>query len=192
MRTIISMLLLSSAPAYATDFSGGRLEGRLGYDHVSTNEAIEELDQSTSGVTYGVAAGYDLKVSDRFFAGVEGAVGLSNIRAETDLGLDKARVDVDRDLELSLRLGFQASKSVLLYAKAGYANTRFTGRYYNAVGPNSYEIDSISSNDGGLRLGLGLELAVGGPAYIKAEYQRTGYGDGVNRDQMLGGVGIRI
>jgi outer membrane immunogenic protein len=99
-KTIFVVAALAAAtPAFASDFSGPRVEVTAGTDTASRNV-------STKDVQYGAVAGYDLQLG-KVVAGVE--AGVDNI-------LDR------RNIAVAGRLGYAVNPSVLVYTKAGYAN----------------------------------------------------------------------
>lgn len=102
----ISAMLASAliaTPAMAEDFTGFRLEATTGVDDVT---GIRERGED---VSYGVAAGYDAPLGDKFIVGVE---------ANVDNAFDY------RDIGASARVGYKVTDSVLVYGKAGYTDFR--------------------------------------------------------------------
>ncbi|HEX7871386.1 MAG TPA: porin family protein [Sphingobium sp.] len=149
----------------ATAFTGPRIGVTSGYDKV----------QDHDGVTYGVAAGYDLAVGNKLRAGVE--VGLADSTAKTDT------VKASRDLSASARLGYAVTPKLMPYAKVGYASSRFEDRTGSGAGAG-FE---------GVRYGAGVEVAPTPRTYISAEYQRTEYEANIGgRDAAMVGVGLRF
>lgn len=102
-KTIFAVAALAAVatagPAFASDFSGPRIEVTAGADTASRGV-------STKDVQYGVAAGYDLQIG-KVVAGVE--AGVDNV-------FDR------RNIAVAGRLGYVVNPSVLIYTKAGYAN----------------------------------------------------------------------
>ena len=90
-----------ATPAFASDFSGPRLEVTAGADDV-----IKGVDPTD--VTYGAGLGYDLQFG-KVVVGVE---------ATADNVFDR------RDIGVAGRLGYTINDNVLLYGKVGYANWR--------------------------------------------------------------------
>lgn len=163
-------LMATATPAFAQDeaaapFTGPRVEALVGWDHVGA------YGEGEDGVVYGIAGGYDAQVSSVAF-GVEGEV--TGASTESDFG-EKA----GRDLYAGVRVGFVAGNSTLIYGKGGYTNARITDGSYG-------------ENFDGYRLGGGVEHSFG-KFYGKVEYRYSRYDDaGVNRDQVVAGVGVRF
>ncbi|MFT3964430.1 MAG: outer membrane beta-barrel protein [Sphingobium sp.] len=148
----------------ATAFTGPRIGVTTGYDKV----------QDHDGLSYGVAAGYDLPLSEKLRAGVD--VGLADSTAKGDY------VKASRDLSASARLGYVLTPKVMPYAKVGYANSRFEDR-----------LTGSGAGFEGVRYGAGLEVAPTPRTYISAEYQRTEYESNIGgRDAAMVGVGLRF
>lgn len=171
MKTVILAAIAAAViatPALAQDdtgpFTGPRLGVTTGYDKI----------QDQDGVTYGVAAGYDLAVAPKIRAGVE--VGLADSTA------GGTTFDASRDLSASARVGYVLTPKVMGFAKVGYASSRF-----EAVNTN------VGSATEGVRYGAGMEFAPTPKTYVSAEYQRTEYGDNLGgRDAAMVGVGLRF
>lgn len=156
-----------ATPALAQDeatFTGFRVEGLIGYDVVST-PAISDQD----GLLYGIGIGYDFNAGP-VVLGVEADV--------TDSTTKIAGIVSDRDLYVGARVGTVVGQS-LLYAKAGYTNARLESPVGNA-------------NFDGVRLGAGVEYALGGNMFLKGEYRYSNYEADLSRHQVVGGFGIRF
>lgn len=168
MKTVIFAAIAAacvSAPAFAQDaapFTGPRAGVTMGYDAFDGEE----------GVSYGVAAGYDLALAPRITGGVEVSLADSTV--------DGAGVDASRDLAASLRLGYTLTPRVLAFGKVGYASSRI-------------ETLGVGAAFEGVRFGGGLEFAATPNSYISAEYQRTEYEQNIGgRDAAMVGVGFRF
>lgn len=216
MRKLFTALLLSSAaaaPAFAQDagapaeatFTGPRVEAIAGYDKLGSNGGVQ-------GLAYGGGVGFDFDLGG-FVAGVEGEYVDSNSSREdvfadedTDIG---ASFDVSRDLYVGGRAGFRATPSTLVYAKAGYTNTKLKFGVDNGV-DDRVDVDGTVD---GYRLGAGVEQVIGtntvGNAYVKLEYRYSNYGDfsfdddlfddddldsdiDIDRHQVVAGIGLRF
>jgi outer membrane immunogenic protein len=198
LHALALCLGLAAAPAAAESFSGPRIEATIGYDRLSSHDDFDDLPDTLAGARIGGAIGYDVAMGPRLLVGVEAGAGWTiGARKTTTLARDRLHQDLGRDLDLSLRLGWKMSPTLLGYVKAGYANSRFDVRYDAAI-IGGY--DSIRSHAvrGGVRLGVGIEHSLGGRLYAKGEYRWTRYPDdapytrNVTRNQVLFGVGARF
>lgn len=180
MKNIVIVAALATAftaaPAFAQDFTGGRIEAQIGYDRVNLDAG--PFDVSTDGVMGGIAAGFDYDLGS-VVVGAEAGVAFSS--AKLDLLGDELRAG--RDLEVSARLGFKVSPTGMIYAKAGWTNAAIT--YDDGT-------SKFTETDDGFRIGGGYEQTFGGSTYGKLEYRYSDYGDGVTRSQIVAGVGIRF
>lgn len=201
MRKLLSAIILASlgvaAPALAQEtrapFTGPRVEGLLGYDHI--NDGGGQDASSSNGLLYGVGVGYDMPAGN-FTVGAEGEFSNSTADTRTDDVFtpgDRFRVDAGRDLYVGGRVGYVLSPRTLAYAKAGYTNARVEARY----DAGTVRVRDHSNLDG-YRLGVGLEQAISGGTYIKGEYRYSHYGDidgydsNLDRHQLVAGLGIRF
>jgi len=173
--------LAQTAPAGAT-FTGPRIEAHVGYDRLGTNDSNGNVD----GVTYGVGVGYDHAFGGAVI-GVEVNADLSNIDDETTSGGTTLGLKAKRDLDASVRVGAVVGSRAMIYGKVGYANSRFRGSVANAAGTFR-----TSDDLEGVRAGVGVEYALGTSSYAKVEYRYTNYEQGVDRNQVLAGVGFRF
>ncbi len=175
----------SAGPAPAPHFSGFRIEGLLGWDHT------EILDDDQGAPLYGIGVGYDYQTG-RAVLGLEAEASDSNnngcLRNVINPG-DRLCAGTGRDLYIGARAGFIVGRNVLLFAKSGYVNTRFTSEYDPGAGG---AVTSFHYNADGLRVGGGAEFTIGRHAYIRAEGRYTQYRDGGNRGALLGAFGFRF
>ena len=191
LAAVAAAAVLPAAAQAQTDptpFTGLRAEALVGYDALTSGE-------DSDGVVYGGAAGYDLPVGG-ITLGVEGEFTESSIKGRDSNLLvagDSARVTLGRDLYVGGRVGFPLAPTTLLYGKVGYTNARINTRYTDGV---TTVRDKAEAD--GLRLGAGLEKAIGTRAYIKGEYRYSNYKEiddfdvDADRHQIMAGVGIRF
>jgi outer membrane immunogenic protein len=106
---------------------------------------------------------------------------------DTTIGATNLRLTAGRDLDVMLRAGYKATPSTLIYAKAGYANSRFS--LETTVGGTATK---VSTTEDGWRVGAGVEQMINDHIYAKAEYRYTGYGNDISRHQALIGLGYRF
>jgi outer membrane immunogenic protein len=178
-----------ATPALAQDaapFTGFRLEGLVGWDNLKGNGGGRD------GIAYGAAAGYDFQLGSAV-AGVE-AEYLDSDTKGCEAGFlvagDSICANGKRDLNVGGRLGFAAAPSTLLYAKAGYTNAKVGVNYTDPATPaNNFR---VSDELDGIRVGAGVEQKLGTNLYAKAEYRYSNYESGIERHQVLGGLGFRF
>ena len=203
MRTyLIGAALLSTVavtPAFAQEeapFTGPHIEGIVGYDDVS---------EGKGNLMYGVNAGYDFQLGG-VIAGIEGEYADSAVKGSaSDLITtgDSFSLNTDRDLYVGARLGFAISPTTMIYAKGGYTNAKFEGRFNDGLGT----IYNTGVTTDGYRLGAGVEQKFNlfGPSgFIKAEYRYSNYKNidigeddfdletDFDRHQAVVGVGVRF
>jgi outer membrane immunogenic protein len=177
--TMTSLAAISPAAA-----EGFRAEIHAGYDNVGGN------GDRDSGVAYGIGLGYDHKLSDKLLAGIEFNLDDSSQKecATTGTGAATTRscVRAGRDISVNARLGYKVSERGTLYALAGYTNARFVARSTGAT------VARAGANLDGFRIGAGYEHDLSERVYAKAEYRYSNYEGGLDRHQVLTGVGLRF
>lgn len=183
MSKLIYAAMLAStaiaAPALAQDgpsFSGAHVEALGGWDRVQAGGTHDD------GALYGVGAGYDIRRGNTVF-GIEGEA--SDSTQKENLG--GVTEHAARDLYVGGRIGAVVGGNNLLYAKAGYTNARYA---LSGTAPDSESF--AHGNLDGVRVGAGIEHALGSRAFVKAEYRYSNYEQGVSRNQVVGGIGLRF
>jgi outer membrane immunogenic protein len=194
MRKYIVAILLAggviATPAVAQDqgnFSGPRIEGIVGYDRLHAE------GDSTDGVLYGSRVGYDFR-SGRAIFGVDGEVtGSTSDECVNDFAAagDRLCVSAGRDLYAGGRIGAVLSPNIELYGTLGYTNARVKASYEDGTAGTALDFRD-SRNLDGVRAGVGLQLALSRNVFATTEYRYSNYEDGVNRNQVVGGIGIRF
>ncbi|HEX8668411.1 MAG TPA: outer membrane beta-barrel protein [Allosphingosinicella sp.] len=163
-----------AAPAYAQDTAGttggGHIEVIGGFDYVQGG--VEESD--SDGILYGVAAGYDFGGGNMVF-GIE-LEATDSTAKECDFG---ECLRAGRDLYAGGRIGTRMGEDALVYVKAGYTNARV-------------KADDDGVNLDGVRAGLGVQYDIGTNLLAKLEYRYSNYEAGVERHQVVAGVGFRF
>ncbi|MFW2831305.1 outer membrane protein [Sphingomonas sp. ID0503] len=166
---------LSQTPAEG-NFSGARVEGLLGWDRTHAYGGHDD------GVLYGIGAGYDWR-SGNLVVGIDAEANDSTAKECAGALCAKA----GRDLYIGGRVGSVVAPNALLYAKAGYTNARYKLAYDDG---SARVIDGRTFD--GLRVGAGLEYALSPNSFVKAEYRYSNYEDGLSRNQVVGGFGVRF
>lgn len=215
------------AQAQAQEFSGFRIEARGGWEEARARVTMpnpdddEEVDgdefvtapNNDSAISYGLELGYDLPVGNSLVLGAYAGIGFSDAGQCAELiGDDLACADAGRTFTLGARAGVPLGETALLYVKGGYSNGRLQTSYDNDVTDNDDDapgaIAQFNDNFDGYHAGGGIEFALRGGIYAKAEYLYTDYGNGSyllddlagdpvlqvgsSRHQAMVGVGFRF
>ena len=157
-----------ATPALAQDnnLGGFRIEGLVGYDFQSGNAVFGIEAEATDSSADETVAGFALPG-------------------------DTLRVRASRDLYVGGRAGFGVGGNSLIYAKAGYTNARVRVDYEDGTAGTVADFTDRTNLDG-VRAGLGAQIGLGPNAYLKTEYRYSNYQDGVDRHQVVGGLGFRF
>ena len=154
----VAALAFSASPA-AAQTEGFRAEVHGGWDRVS-NTGIEE-----DGILYGVGIGYDVRLGETAFVGVEANADLSNgdvCEADVFDDGDEACIAVRRDFSVGVRAGVNVAPNTAVYALAGYTNARFRFDYRRhklcLVADNYYKLRFRLRAESYLQISAGLRL----------------------------------
>jgi outer membrane immunogenic protein len=181
------LALTAVSPAMAQEsapFTGPRVEGLVGIDRVQSNGDHDDA------VGYGAAVGYDMQMGG-LVVGAEAEYSDSDNRTcggSATVADPRLCLKSGRDLYAGGRVGTVIGGSTLLYAKAGYTNAQ--AKLTSDDGTDQITLDK--SNLDGVRVGAGVEHAVGPRSYVKAEYRYSNYEAGVQRHQGMAGFGFRF
>lgn len=187
MRKLSLALLLTgavaAAPALAQStnpaFTGPRVEGTIGYDHLAAGSSVDNdnarNDQNTDGFLYGGGIGYDLAVGGAVIGAEAELTGSTAKSSRYDYTQDfgYGRVKTGRDIYVGARAGILATPTTLVYVKGGYTNAKLNvlAGNTNTTTDNSFKLD-------GWRIGAGAEHALSTNTYAKLEYRYSKYEKG--------------
>jgi len=191
--TALAAPALAQESAPDSSFTGPRAEVIAGWDRVQDGSTPNA--DTTDGVVYGGAVGYDFQVGHAVL-GFEGEATGATTRERASSVLvpgDALRVSAGRDLYVGGRIGFTVGPRALIYAKGGYTNAQVDTRYVSGV----TTVDDTETLDG-WRAGAGVEVKLTGNFYVKGEYRYSNYTQANNssidldRHQVVGGIGVRF
>ena len=177
-----------ATPAMAAPFAGPYVGVELGLDNyeVQAEDIFAPGDEfdglSGNGIVGGVFAGYDVAVGNAFI-GLEAKASLSDASATYDDTVDSLTVRAKETFGATARAGVMLNESTGVFARAGWANTKFKVNLNGAAD---------SDNDDALVLGAGLQSRVGSAASVRVEYVRTDYSDFVKNNAVLAGVAFHF
>lgn len=181
LTAAVAMMAVAS-PCSAQEL---RAEIHGGWDRVDADQ-IED-----SGIVYGLGLGYDHALGDRAFVGVDFSLDDSSQKecaGGAVLSGDELCVRAGRDIAAGVRAGTKIGENGKLYALAAYTNARFKSSYRSPAGVVTREAENLD----GFRLGAGYQHKIAGNTYGKVEYRYSNYEAGVDRHQLLFGVGLEF
>lgn len=178
-----------TAPAAAEAPAGVRIEAVAGIESATFDHFGSRNDVSESGAVYGLGVGYDIPLGPAVSLGLdlEGTDSGTGFRETSTLFSTDLRTEFGRDLYAGGRVAVAVSDALNLYAKAGYTNLRIRSDF---TSPTFAEI--TEHNEGGVRAGAGAQIAVGGNAYVGAEYRFSSYNADLMRHQGVATLGFRF
>jgi len=184
-KYVIAALFAATAatPALAQDvnpaFTGPRVEGILGYDHVGAGSDVDNNngrdDQSIDGLLYGGGIGYDFAAGGALI-GVEAELTGSTAKSDRYDYTDTfgfGRVETGRDIYVGARAGILATPTTMVYVKGGYTNLKL-----NVLAGDTNTTTDTDFKLDGWRIGAGAEHAIGTNTFAKLEYRYSKYDEG--------------
>lgn len=190
---IVSLLASAAAvaaaagPASAANISGARVEAILGWDKPDFDFDAPGDDPDADGIVYGLGAGYDFALGETVAIGIDLEASDSSAELNFASAGDSVRYEAGRDLYAGLRFTAAASDRLNLYGKGGYTNARVKA---SLVTPTFAQVLDYEAD--GFRVGLGAQYAVGGKAYVGAEYRYSNYETALSRHQAVATLGMRF
>ncbi len=181
-----AIVALSSAPAFAQEFQGPYVGVQAGWNQ---GKAVGDKQDAFVG---GVFAGYDQEVMPNVVLGVEGGISLGASDRIGPNGPDNASLDPHYSFDASARAGYVLGERNLLYARAGYANTRAR---------LTRDVDGVAVSDkdnyDGWFVGGGVERKLLDNVSTRVEYRYSDFGDNddigkYERHQVLAGIAYRF
>jgi|SRR5688572_20925782 outer membrane immunogenic protein len=195
MKNVLITLMAGAAfaatatPAAAAATNGFRVEAVAGWDHGSLdlNDFGIDDDINSDGIVFGLGAGYDFAVGTGTSLGVD--VEATESTGDIDIvdGTDSAEISIGRDLYVGGRFTFAAGSNANVYLKAGYTNARIRATVDDGTGAIS-----DAANADGIRGGIGVQVGVGGNAYVGGEYRYSNYEADFSRHQAVATLGFRF
>ena len=204
-----AVALTAAAPVAAQNFSGPRIEGRVGIDNANislkdTREFGDGRGDFVSGSTatdlsIGAEAGFDIESGRIVFGGYVGFDESENDEPQLDRGLV---FKTGRNITAGARVGYAVSPGALLYVKGGYTNTRVRPDFVSgATAAQIAAFDDFDRSQDGLHLGGGVEFAVRDGIYGRLDYAHHIYDDydvdanteySFRRNHFTAGIGFRF
>lgn len=204
----LATTMLVPVAANAEPFSGPFVGVDVGYDNAKINNSYswynsddyfyedDENGRAIDGISGGIFAGYDAKLSNKVFAGVEVRAALSDATYDRHSHFVDGDRDVHHDLAVKLkesfsataRLGYLINENTGVYLRGGAVQSRFTA--YNEPGfpvdfdPDTSEYSELSSaadKNIGFVYGAGIESAIGKALSLRVEYNVSDFGTGFNK-----------
>ncbi|MFM5884672.1 MAG: outer membrane protein [Novosphingobium sp.] len=173
----------------ATSWSGAHIDAIGGWDQVKINDGIAPgVDYKKDGVVYGGALGFDHDTGS-VVLGAEAELTGSTAKDCATITTTEYCLKTGRDIYAGARLGVAVgdARDTLLYFKGGYTNAQF-----KATQTTGSTVVTDSTDEDGYRVGAGIEHKFSDSVSAKVEYRYSDYGSGVNRNQVVAGLGFRF
>lgn len=206
-----------ASPVWASDLSGARIEGRLGWESNSAEAAFhlvpdddEEPEVLTAEgdadkVSYGFEAGYDALIGSSVLLGAYVGADFSDSEiCSAFTEEDSVCLSSGRTFTVGVRAGVPIAERALIYVKGGYSNGKLDLAHDEDVEDEENELFEDSETLDGFHVGAGGELAFTENTYGKLEYVYTSFSPyehlgeefvttaDTSRHQLLFGLGLRF
>lgn len=165
------------------DFGGFYAGVQAGHGALSTENVglredpptpfVLDAERAGMGATGGLYAGYG-ETFGNLYLGAEVEAEVANTNWDIDRSPTGRLYSVEKkgSVGASVRAGYVVNDAVLLYGRAGVANSWFDNEYSFA----GSGVDETKS-EVGLRVGAGVEFAIADDVTMRLDYTRTDYGD---------------
>lgn len=203
--TLMTAGALLASSASAQTFTGPRIEGRVGADSIGLiiqdtrdfNGRGEFGNSSRStDFSFGGEVGFDVQAGNLVFGGYAGA---DFPDVQETLEQQGVTFNTGRNLTAGVRGGVLFNPAVLGYGKVGYSNSRLRTEFTNTTTQTLFR--DFENEQDGIHFGGGVEVALAGGAYVRADYTHTRYDEfdvdanrefRFTRNQFFGGIGFRF
>lgn len=191
---VIGAALAAFAPAAAMAQDAGSWTGAHadivgGWDEMKVQDGITTgVDFKKDGIVYGGGLGFDYDTGS-VVLGADAELTGSTVKECQTVTTTTYCLKAGRDIYAGARVGVAVgdARDTLLYFKGGYTNAQF-----KADATTGSTVVSESTDEDGYRLGAGVEHKFSDSVSAKVEYRYSDYGDGVNRNQVVAGLGFRF
>ncbi len=173
----------------AGSWTGAHIDAIAGWDQVKVEDGVTAgTDYSKDGIVYGGGLGFDYDTGSLVLGAEAELTGASTKDCQT-ITTTEYCLKTGRDIYAGARVGVAVgdARDTLLYFKGGYTNAQFKAE----TTTGSTVLEETTEEDG-YRLGAGVEHKFGTNVSAKVEYRYSDYGDGVNRNQVVAGIGYRF
>lgn len=173
----------------AGSWSGAHVDAIAGWDQIKIKDGIAPgVDYKKDGVVYGGGLGYDYDTGS-VVLGADAELTGSTAKDCQTVTTTTYCLRAGRDIYAGARVGVAVgdARDTLLYFKGGYTNARFS-----ATQTTGTTVVSTSTDEDGFRVGAGAEHKFSDSLSAKVEYRYSDYGNGVNRNQVVAGLGFRF
>ena len=199
IATIIAgTLVLAPSAAFAQDTENSPFNG--GFVGIEASRESHDLRQpgtpSTTnrvdrkGINGRVFAGYDLNLGGVAVLGVEAGIskGGRTVRQNSLVTPGRYAVDPGFGYDVTGRIGFTPTPSLLIYGRGGYRWLRTERIISGQLTGNG----TSRLTEKGLTYGGGLEFALGQKFSIRAEYDRTNFSKDFKSSKIAVGAALRF
>lgn len=168
-------------------FTGVKFGTGLNYQWITADYPLP-LTKSTFGtkkdeVGYRFHVGYDAQIGNALVIGSEAGLGRGGTTLTASSALGEYSLKPGWSWDASARAGVVTAPSVLMYGRLGYSWLRVREQT-NFTALTSKDLDT-SSTRRGFMFGAGIEAKVTQKIFVRGEYNRTNYRDGLKTSKVM-------
>lgn len=148
----------------------------------------EDLDENRGGIGYRGRIGFDMPFANIVVVGAEASLGRGGPTLRTENATGDYALKPGWNWDISGRVGVQPAPSLLIYGRGGRSWLRTREQIDFSSGSRT-DIDRWHTESGFL-YGGGIEAALSAGSFVRAEYNRVNYGEGLTASRALIGLSL--
>lgn len=173
-------------------FSGVKIGVSADYRSYEGDYALPRIatavDADRGGFGYRGHAGFDMELGHMFVIGAEAGIGRGGKSLKAKSSTGEYSLKPGWTWDATARAGFLPAKNVLIYGRAGYSWLRV--REKTDFAATATKDIKTSSTESGLLYGGGIETAIAPGFFVRAEYDRINYRNGLKASRTQLGVSM--
>jgi len=174
------------APTFGGIKVGADIDYRWMEAEYSLPRIASDIDRKKGGIGYRAHVGYDAQIGNMMVIGAEGGISRGGKTLSVASVTGDYSIKPSWSWDISGRVGVLAAPTVLLYGRVGYSWLRVREKTdFRAI--TSKDLDT-SATEKGFLYGGGIETAVSPGLFVRAEYNRINYHDGLKTSRASLGV----
>jgi outer membrane immunogenic protein len=177
----VAAVAITAAMAIPASATGLRVEVHGGWDNLDSSVGNDD------GFLYGGGIGYDLNLSRNIFLGIEGNLAESTMKECLTVGSTTTCAKAGLDFSTGGRVGLNVGRASKLYALGGYTRSKT-----RTVTTTPAAVSKASDWSDGWRIGAGYQHALRSGLYVKSEYRYSNYERGIDRHNLIAGLGYQF
>ncbi|MGV3481857.1 MAG: outer membrane protein [Sphingobium sp.] len=148
------------------------------------------IDRDRAGFGYRAHAGFDMELGHMLVIGAEAGLGRGGKRLRAKSATGEYSLTPGWSWDVSGRAGILPANNILVYGRAGYSWLRVREKT-DFVATATKDIRT-GATESGFLYGGGIETAIAPGFFVRAEYNRVNYRDGLRASRTQLGMAISL